>query len=191
MSEASGSEHRVNDELAGVVERVKRADPDAWESLYRHSYPRMHAYARMRLPSGETADDAVSEAMARGIAAIGRFGGTNEDLTAWLFGILRNVVREQYRRVRHIDPNDRDLSDVVSLTPGPEAAFVAEAEASEVRKAFGLLDAEEREVLELRVVAGLDAVAVGEVLGKRPGAVRMAQSRALGRLRREVFEETK
>ena len=55
-----------------------------------------------------------------------------------------------------------------------------------MRAAFERLGDEDREVLELRVVAGLSAEEVGNVLGKRAGAVRMAQSRALERLRREL-----
>jgi len=49
--------------------------------------------------------------------------------------------------------------------------------------AFATLGPDDREILELRVVGGLDAEEVGLVVGKRAGAVRMAQSRALARLR--------
>src|SRR5207248_9756458 len=58
-----------------------------------------------------------------------------------------------------------------------------------VRAAFERLGPANQELLELRVMAGLSAEAVGQVLGKRPGAVRMAQNRALGRLR-ALMEET-
>ena len=52
-----------------------------------------------------------------------------------------------------------------------------------MRVAFGQLGDDDRELLELRVHAGLSADEVGRLLGKRPGAVRMAQARALQRLR--------
>ena len=45
------------------------------------------------------------------------------------------------------------------------------------------LPADEQELLELRVVLGLSAHDVGALLDCSPGAVRMAQHRALGRLR--------
>ena len=56
--------------------------------------------------------------------------------------------------------------------------------------AFARLRPEERDLLELRVTAGLDAEEVATVLGKRPGAVRMAQARALARLRTFLEEVT-
>ena len=59
----------------------------------------------------------------------------------------------------------------------------SQALADRVRAAFARLSPEEQELLELRVVAGLSSDGAASVLGKRPGAVRMAQARALGRLR--------
>ncbi len=52
-----------------------------------------------------------------------------------------------------------------------------------MRSAFARLALHEQEVLELRVVAGLWSDGAAHVLGKEPGTVRMAQARALGRLR--------
>ena len=60
---------------------------------------------------------------------------------------------------------------------------LAREEAASLRKAFEQLSPSEQELLELRVVGGLSADDVGSVLGKRAGAVRMAQARALDRLR--------
>lgn len=175
-----------------LVERARGADPDAWEALYRHAYPRLHTYARRRLAGDEQADDAVSETMTRAIDRIDTFtwnGGAGFD--GWLFGILRNVVLETYRtgaRTPLVDAaqlpepaGDADLD--------PAARVVAAEEMADVRRAFARLPADDRELLELRVVGRLDAVAVGEVVGRRAGAVRMAQSRALGRLRTMMVEE--
>ena len=57
-----------------------------------------------------------------------------------------------------------------------------------MREAYTRLSDDDREVLDLRVVAGLSADEVAAVLGKQPGAVRMAQSRALERLRQHFGE---
>jgi len=58
-----------------------------------------------------------------------------------------------------------------------------------MRAAFALLSADERELLELRVVGGLSAEEVAAALGKRAGAVRTAQYRALAHLRRILETE--
>lgn len=179
-------------ELESLVARARRADPDAWEALYRHAYPRLHRYARRRLATDDQADDAVSEAMARAIDRIEAFTWTGAagGFDGWLFGILRNVVLESYRagaRAPLVDV-DRLPEPVADVDHDPAAGIVAREEASMVRKAFALLSESDREVLELRVVGRLDAEAVGEALGRGAGAVRMAQSRALTRLRGHLPE---
>jgi RNA polymerase sigma-70 factor (ECF subfamily) len=98
---------------------------------------------------------------------------------------LRHVIldaqRRQYRVkvVRH----ERPIS-----SPEPGEALLADEEAAAVRRAFSKLSAKDQELLELRVVAGLNSDDVAALLGRRPGAVRMAQARALERLRHLVEE---
>lgn len=168
------------DEVRDLVERARQRDADAWEALYRHAYARLLAYARRRLPGREQADDAVSETMARALDRIEGFSWRGAGLDAWLYGICRNVILEMGRadaRTGLTLAPEHDLDD------GPLDVVLINEERQAVRQAFTRLSREDQEVLEMRVVGQLDAEAVGDVLGKRAGAVRMAQSRALTRLR--------
>lgn len=180
----------TTDELKLLVERARGADPDAWEALYRHAYPRLHSYARRRLAGDDQADDAVSEAMTRAIDRIDAFTWSGAGFDGWMFGILRNVVRETYRfGTRHpVVDVDHLPEPATHEDDDPLAGLVAGEECAQVRAAFARLDAADRELLELRLVHRLDAAEVGEVLDRRPGAVRMAQSRALERLRTQMEE---
>lgn len=175
-----------HDRLREVVERARDRDPDAWEELYRRGYSKMFAYARRRTAHDAAADDAVSETMTRALEKIDRYTWQGAGFDAWLFGILRLVVLEHGRRAHRdllVDP-DRPLMAPADTDP----AVIAQTSqrARDLRESFVSLSAEDREVLELRVVAGLSAEAVAEVTGKQPGAVRMAQSRALSRLRERM-----
>lgn len=171
-------------ELEGTVERAREHDPDAWEALYRRAYPRLFAYARRRVSSDERADDAVSEAVTRAMGAIDRFRPSGAGFDGWLFGILKNVLLEHHRRRQRVSPGVApESSGPVSADPGPLDRVLASERDAEVRDAFGRLSDEDQELLELRVVAELDAKQVALALGRRPGAVRMGQSRALTRLR--------
>ena len=87
----------LDDDLHALVARAARRDPDAWEALYRRMHGRLVAYARRRLPSGDLAEDAVAEAMARAIDRIDGFTWQGAGFDAWLYGVLRNVVRESQR----------------------------------------------------------------------------------------------
>lgn len=178
-------------EVQLLVERAKCADPDAWEALYRHAYPRLHNYARRRLAGDDQADDAVSETMTRAIDRIDDFTWRGAGFDGWLYGILRNVVREAYRHGARHPVIDLDLYPEIPAEGDidPADSLIALEEAEEVRAAFAKLSRFEQELLELRVVGELDAEAVGAVTGRRPGAVRMAQSRAFKRLRTLLDED--
>lgn len=178
------------DQLKLLVERARGADPDAWEALYRHAYPQLHSYARRRLAGDDQADDAVSEAMTRAIDRLDSFTWSGAGFDGWLFGILRNVVLETYRRgARHPVADVSALPEPVAVDADPSVPLVAREDASEVVAAFNQLSSEVQELLELRVVAQLDARSVGDILGRRAGSVRMAQSRALGRLRNLMMSD--
>lgn len=177
----------MNDEveLRDLARRAAGGEPDAWEALYRRAYPRLFSYARRRVPSDHAADDAVSETMVRALDRMSTFRWKGAGVDAWLYRILRNVVLESYRDTMRTQPQAETDADPV---PGPLDEIVGREELGHVRNAFSRLDPDDREVLELRVVGGLSAQDVGAVLGRRPGAVRMAQSRALKKLR-TGFEE--
>ncbi|MBV8385960.1 MAG: sigma-70 family RNA polymerase sigma factor [Acidimicrobiia bacterium] len=175
------------EDIGDLVERARTADRDAWEALYRRAYPRLLAYAMRRLDA-DGARDAVSETMVRAVSGIRRYqpiSGTG-GFDGWLFGICRHVVldaqRAAGRRGYALPPEEVNHVD-------PIEGLVSAEEAAAVRKAFGRLSDGDRELLELRVVGGLSAEETAEALGRRPGAVRMAQSRALGRLRRLLVED--
>lgn len=168
------------DQLRDLVDLARKGNVDAWEALYRRIYPRLSAFAARRVGQ-DLAADAVSETMAKSIAAIDRFEWRGGGFDAWIFSILRNVITDIHRRQGRFaedEPADEPSSD-----SGPLEHLLDTEEASEMRDAFMRLNDGDRELLELRVIAGLDAIQVGEVLGKNPGAVRTAQSRALIRLR--------
>ena len=177
----------ANLDTATLVTQAKGGDHDAWETLYRRAYPGLASFASRRLDP-DRARDAVAETMARAVASIDRFTWKGSGFDGWLFGILRHVVADAHR-TRH-----RDVTRLPSAAPCADRAPIDHVldreEADALRRAFDALDPGDRELLELRVLAGLEYAEIAAVLGKRPGAVRMAQSRALGRLRQHLEERS-
>ena len=169
----------VTQDLPALVARAKEHDSDAWEAIYRDVYPRLLAYARRRLPPDD-ARDAVSETMTRAVKAIERFEPKGYGFEGWLFGICRHVVADAHRAAGRAP---RGAPPEVADRREPDEDLIRDEEAVAVRAAFAKLSEGDRELLELRVVGGLSSEDAAAALGKRPGAVRMAQARALERLR--------
>ena len=168
---------------AELVDAARGGDRAAWESLYRSVYPRLRSYLARRV--GEVnVEDAVSETMTRAVAGIDRFELGPVGFAGWLYGIARRVSVDHYRRSGRMGrQHDAAVRLVDGDATGPEDALVLSEEHAAIRAGFGRLAPAERELLELRVVAGLSAEEAASVLGKRPGAIRTAQYRALSHLR--------
>jgi RNA polymerase sigma-70 factor (ECF subfamily) len=167
-----------------LVEAARGGSETAWEALFRRSYPKLLAYAGRRLPTQELAKDAVGEIMIRAVANIDRLEFAGAGFDAWMYGIARHVVIDAQRTLWREGPDD--IPEASDFRSGPGDRAVEREDVVEVRAAFNQLNRADQELLELRVVAGLSAEEVASVLGRRPGAVRMAQSRALARLRMKL-----
>jgi RNA polymerase sigma-70 factor (ECF subfamily) len=161
-------------------------DEHAVAALYRDLQPRLSGYLRAR--ESRAAEDIEGEvwlAVAKGLT---RFTGGEDAFRAWVFSIAQRRLADFRRTAARratipLPPEeiDRPADD------GPEA-LVLESFSADEASAFvtATLSPDQAEVVLLRVIAGLDVDQVAQLLGKRPGTVRVLQHRALRRLHAEL-----
>jgi RNA polymerase sigma-70 factor (ECF subfamily) len=181
------SEPEQLDEPA-LVSAAGTGDGAAWEVLYRRLYPRLWAYVARRVDAGQV-EDAVSETMMRAVRGIEVYEPGPAGFDGWVFGIARRVCADYHRRqarLRRQDEVAAGMAEVIEDGQAPGDPAAAADDHAELRRAFDLLLPGDQQVLELRVIAGLSVEQAAWVLEKAPGAVRTAQSRALGRLRQLI-----
>jgi RNA polymerase sigma-70 factor (ECF subfamily) len=157
---------------------------DIWSDVFMRERPRLFAFARRRLGSATAAEDVVAETFARALEASDRFSPERGSIEGWLFGVARNIVHEHVRRSAYasaVEPHDVAV-DIDHLD--------RRAEVIDVSLAFAALPLEDRQLLTLRVLEGRTSAEVGRLTGRRAGAVRMAQARALDRLRNNMAGKT-
>ena len=169
-----------------AVSAARGGDPSSWEAAYLAYGGALMGYLMLRLDNRDDAGEALSETFARAIDKSSSFRGDAYAFRAWLFRIARNVSTDQYRhRARLVVvPDQPDSADTPQ--PSGEDLAILHEDVAEVRRGFGRLSQSDQEVLWLRVCSGLSAADAGAVLGKKAGAVRMQQLRALEALRGEV-----
>lgn len=143
-------------------------------------------YLMLRLDNRDDAAEALSETFTRAIDKVSSFRGDAYSFRAWLFSIARNVSTDHHRRrARLVVLAEQPEIDDRSQPSGDDLAIMREDVAA-IRQGFSRLSKADQEVLWLRVCSGLSAADVGNVLGKKAGAVRMQQLRALESLRGQV-----
>jgi RNA polymerase sigma-70 factor, ECF subfamily len=140
--------------------------------------PKLRAFAISLCGNLDQADDFVQETLLRAWAHIDQFQrGTN--MAAWLFTILRNSLRSNYRKYRR-EIEDADGSYAEKLISHPEQNGRLEFE--ELRAALAKLPSDQRETLILVVASGASYEEAAEICGCRVGTIKSRVHRARARL---------
>jgi RNA polymerase sigma-70 factor, ECF subfamily len=168
--------------------------PAAIDSLLRQIRPMVLRYCRARLGriSGhyQAADDVAQEVCIALLSALPRYRDMGRPFASFVFGIASHKVADAMRGAARLAIPTEDLPDGPDDRPGPEESAVASLEAERVRGLLARLPVQQRELIQLRVLVGLTAQETGNELGMTAGAVRVAQHRALSRLRAIAVEES-
>jgi RNA polymerase sigma-70 factor (ECF subfamily) len=174
---------------ADLVRRAVDGDGEATGALLALIRPGVVRYCRASLGpvagAYTTADDVSQDVCIAVLKALPRYRDLGRPFSAFVYTIAgRRVADAQRAAVRsHTAPSDA-LPDRAEGAPGPEQRAVLTDLARRLSRLLGHLPPAQREIIVLRVAVGLSAEEVGGVLGMSPGAVRVAQSRALAQLRK-------
>jgi RNA polymerase sigma-70 factor (ECF subfamily) len=180
--------------LRDLADLAISGQPEAIESLLVQVRPMVVRYCRARLGriSGQyhVADDVAQEVCIAVLSALPRYRDMGRPFASFVFGIASHKVADAVRTATRSAVPTEDLPDGPDEHPGPEEMAVAYIEAQRARELLARLPGHLRELIVLRVVAGLTAEETGNVLGMSAGAVRVAQHRALARLRAIAVQES-
>jgi RNA polymerase sigma-70 factor (ECF subfamily) len=172
----------VGEDFAAVLAAAQRGDEGAFSRLWLDANPGLLRYLRVIAP--EAADDVAADTWVQVVRGLRGFRGDEAAWRAWVFTTSRRrAIDASRRRSRR---REEPLAEVAaaSLPVAPDAADMA-LERLGTRRAIRLLAGLpplQAEVILLRVVAGLDNDAVARLVGRSPGAVRVAAHRGLRRL---------
>jgi RNA polymerase sigma-70 factor (ECF subfamily) len=156
----------------------EKAAMDSVRDAMLAAVPSLRAFAISLTGKIDRADDLVQETLLRAWGHIDSFEpGTN--MTAWLFTILRNLFRSEYRKRRREveDANGNYADRLVSL---PEQS--GHIELGEFRSALAALPADQREALVLVGASGFSYEEAAQICGCAVGTIKSRVNRARVRL---------
>ncbi|HEV7650323.1 MAG TPA: RNA polymerase sigma factor ShbA [Actinophytocola sp.] len=171
-----------------LARRAKRGDPEAAAELLGTIRPGVLRYCWAHLGSlgrgDQTPDDVAQDICLAVFEALPRYEERGLPFTAFVYRIAAFKVADAHRAAA------ASSTRPIETVPEPaddrwdpeDRAVTADLSRRLLPLLNDLTDAQ-REIIVLRVAAGLSAEEVGAVLGKSAAAVRMAQSRAMARLR--------
>ncbi|WP_026127108.1 sigma-70 family RNA polymerase sigma factor [Nocardiopsis xinjiangensis] len=169
--------------------RAVQGEDGAMDSLLREVRPMVVRYCRARLArvSGlaHYSDDVAQEVCVALLSALPRYEDRGRPFASFVYGIAAHKVADTLRVAGRVETVPTDtLPERADDGPGPEEAAVRVIEAQKARELLDELPEQQRRLLVMRVIVGLTADETGHVLGMSAGAVRVAQHRAIARLRK-------
>jgi RNA polymerase sigma-70 factor, ECF subfamily len=166
-----------------LIQRAQQGDRTVIADLYRHYYLNMFHFLYYRVGDRETAEDLTSEVFLRMLRFIGSFNPPAATFGSWLFEIARNLATDHFRRMGI--RNDVELEEeIMSHKYEDPLTSVERGLTNEtMRRALHKLNDDQRDVIVLRFVAGMQIGEVAKALNKSEDAIKGLQRRALAALR--------
>ncbi|HCJ67972.1 MAG TPA: RNA polymerase subunit sigma [Corynebacterium casei] len=176
-------------ELADLVPLAVDGSRRAIQDIMRIIYPPVLRYCRARIGGGRqpTAEDVTQEICLAVATSIGSYVDKGRPFMAYVYGIAFNKVTDAHRAMGrdHTLPTE-EVPDSVEQGDSPEGFALVTDGSNRVRSMLDTLSDKARNIVILRVFVGLSAEETAEVVDSTPGAVRVAQHRALAQLRKVV-----
>jgi RNA polymerase sigma factor (sigma-70 family) len=181
--------------IAEVIRQARHRDEEALVVLYQRALPVIYRYVLARLGRPDLVEDVVADVFLVMVESISDLRTEHEaGFFAWLIQIaqgkisraLRHLTRTEKRQTRLVtDPESMDYNAATEpiatdLLSNPVALQEWRETLEALGLALGNLSAEQQVVVVGRFLAGQSSEELAEALGKRPGAVRALQFRALG-----------
>jgi len=159
-----------------------------WEALYDERAGKMLLFAKQFVGCVAAAEDVVQEGFLRFWKS--RESHPSEKRESHLYGCVRWAALDHLRRTKRARTREENYSADEAALRGRHESFECPVENQEtaelVEESLAKLPAEQREVVVLKVWAGLTLQEIGDSLGISPNTVASRYRYALEALRREV-----
>ena len=178
-------------EFAGVLLAAQRGDERAFATLWRSHQPKLLRYLRVVVGTAD-AEDVASATWLDASRSLRRFKGDLDGFRAWLFTIAhrRALDHLRARNRRPATVGFDSLADRASPGVDPDEWAEQRWSTEAALTLIGSLDPTQAEVIALRVIVGLDVDAVGKLVHKSPGAVRVIAHRGLRELASRLEQQS-
>jgi RNA polymerase sigma-70 factor, ECF subfamily len=158
-------------------------DAEAFGRLYQLFVDRIFRYVFYQVKDKMTAEDVTEEVFVKCWKSISHCRGREQTFSAWLYRIAHNQVVDVMQKHR------REVSlDKVYISDGsdPENEAERNIELQKVLEAVKDLPEPQQQLIILKFLDDLDNEEIGRIMGKRQGAIRALQMRALINLRKKI-----
>ena len=172
--------------LRDLATLARREGGDAAESLLGRVRQLALRYARARLGrfgAEDVAQDVAQEVCMAVHTGLRTYDDRGLPFEAFVYSIAAHKVADAQRQLIRGPESVAEVPDSLDLAAGPEHVAMVRDEAGRAMTLIRTLPTQQQEILTLRVAVGMSTDETAAALGMTPGAIRVAQHRALTKLR--------
>lgn len=166
--------------------RAKKLDPTALQIIHQRFYGAVARYIQFKVGDATVAEDLIGEVFVKMVESLQRGKGWRDSPQGWIMGITRHLVADYYRQ----KSRRQEVQLPENLTDGEENGPSHQAMLNERKRilwgAIQHLTDEQRDVVLMRFMGGINIKNVAKAINKTPGAVKALQYRALRTLAEKI-----
>ena len=169
---------------AKIIKQCQEGDLEAFGILYDEYIKKIYDFVYYKTMHKETAEDIVSLVFTKALENIEKHDSNKGTFSSWRYRIALNRVIDHYRTQK----KEKDIDDVWDLSGDTDVERDTDnkTELEKVEKYLKTLTSDQRDIIVMRLWQGMSHQEIAEVLGKNESAVKVAYSRAMKDLRKNV-----
>lgn len=168
----------------GLISKLQAFDMGALEWVFDQYNEAIYKYSYRLLGSQDKAEECVAETFSRLLQALKSGKGPKKYVRPYLYRTAHNWITDQYRRPipeeEELQENHYQIDDHI------ENKVVSQLESREIRQVLRELPENQRQVVVLKYLEGMENNEIAEILDKPVGAVKALQHRGIVTIRKKL-----
>jgi len=162
-----------------LIRAAKDGNREAFAALYEQNVQKVYGYIYARVNDSQVAEDITADVFVRAIEIMERYERGDVPFLGWLYHIAHGQVIDYFRRQSRQQPAAA-LEDVTLVaSDNPERAVARNLRNEQLLAHIQDLTEDQQQVIMLRFLQGYSLKETATLMGKKVGAVKALQFRAL------------
>ena len=179
-----------------LVDEYISGNRDSGEILYARVYEKLpgyvYNYTAKSILTEEDKNEIIEETLKESIEKIYKYNG-NCQFTTFVLGFAKNKCREKIRKKNNItvielDEEKIEYENYNYHNQDPAIIIIRKEEIEKINMAMNKLQAEDKQIIQLRVINGITAKKISELTGENIEAIYSRYRRAIKKFKKNYEE---
>ncbi len=168
-----------------LIKAAKAGNSSSFGTLYDHYITQIYRFIYLKTSSREEAEDLTHEVFLSAWRSMPGYKHKGFPFSSWLYQIARNKVIDHFRTKKTAMPIDEIVQSELDIPAliNTEGDLDLALDLEKIKYAMQFLTEEHQNIIIMRFVEDMTPKEIAEILGKSEGSVRLAQHRAIHKLK--------